>query len=131
MSCSLESVSPSGLKSVDARLDLDVYNPAREIHITDIAGTVYYNDEEFGHFTASPVTVPGRATSDVPVELDAALDGSMGLIQLISLASRFDPDEFTVDVSLKIRIKGGVKKKIDLKGLPVSDFFRKVEYENI
>ena len=131
MSCSLESISPTGLKSVDAGFSVDVYNPAREMQITDIEGTVYYGDEEFGHFTAAPVTVPGRATSDVPVELSAALDGSLGIMQLMSMASRFNPDGFTVDVSLKIRIKGGVKKKIGLKGLPVADFFKKVEYESI
>lgn len=130
-SCRLERISPAGLKSVDAGLAVTVYNPVNEITVSGIAGTVYMDGKELGTFQAPEVTVPGRETSEVDVEIRASLSPSMNFMQIMSLASGFELDRLSMDVSMKIRIRGGVKKKIDIKGVPVADFFSKVRYESI
>ena len=130
-SCRLESISPVGLKALDAGFSVSVDNPVKEILISDIDGTVYYDGGEFGHFEAPPVTVPGKSVSDVRVDVRAALSKSLTLMQVMSMATAFDPSEFTVDISLTVKVKGGLKKKVELKGLPVDQFFRKTSYESI
>lgn len=130
-SCTIEKISPVGLKAVDADFVVGVYNPANRISISGISGKVYYDGGELGTFEAPDVTVPGRQASEVEVDVRAALSQSVTLMQIMGMASHFRPEGFTVDISMKIKIKGGIGKKVVLKGLPVKDLFRKVSYESI
>lgn len=130
-SCRLESISPSGFKAVEAGLSVQVYNPVKEMVISDISGTVYFDGDELGYFHAPDVTVPGKSTSDVHVEVTASLGQSFSLMGLMSMASRMDVGKFTMDASMKIKVKGGICKKIHLEGVPVENLFRKASYENI
>ena len=130
-SCRLESISPSGFKAVDAGFSMQVSNPVKELVFSDIAGTVYFDGEELGNFEAPDVTVPGKSVSDVHVELTATLSRSFNIMQLMSMVSGMNPDKFTLDVSMKIRVKGGISRKIRIEDVPVESLFRKISYENI
>ena len=129
--CTLESISPSGLKSVDAGLSVDIYNPAKEIRISEISGTVYYESAPIGFFEAPEVTVPGKSSSAVDIDIRATLGDSLNIMQIMSMASGFRTESLTLDISMNIKVKGGLKKKIDLKGVPVDDFIGKVKYESV
>ena len=124
-------ISPSGLKSVDAGLSVDIYNPAKEIRISEISGTVYYEGAPIGFFEAPEVTVPGKSSSAVDIDIRATLGDSLNIMQIMSMASGFRTESLTLDISMNIKVKGGLKKKIDLKGVPVDDFIGKVKYESV
>ena len=126
--CKVESISPVGLKAVDAGLSIDVYNPAREITVSGISGTVYYEGAEIGFFEAPEVVVPGKTSSKVSFDVRATLSSSLNLIQIMSMASGFKAERLTLDISMTVGVKGGLKKKFDFEKLPVSDFFGKIEH---
>lgn len=130
-SCTIESISPSGFKAVDAGFSIRIHNPARELVFSDISGTVYFDGEELGYFSSPSVTVPGKSVSEVHVDVTATLGRSFSLMQLMSMASGMRPEKFTADISMKVKVKGGISKKINLEGVPVESLFRKVSYENI
>lgn len=129
--CTLESISPVGLKAVDAGFSVQVSNPVNDITISETEGMVYFDGEPLVSFVAPDVTVPGKSSSDVSVVLRATLAGSVNIMQIMSMVSSFRPEQLTMDISMKIRVKGGLKKKISLKEVPVESFFRKVNYESI
>ncbi len=129
--CRLESISPKGLKAVDAGISAEVDNPANEITISGISGTVYYEDDEIGFFEAPEVTVPGRTSSKVDILIRATLSDSLSLMQIMSMASGFKTERLTLDISMTVKVKGGLKRKIELKGLPVDNFIGKVSYESV
>lgn len=129
--CRIETVSPSGFKAVDLGLSAEVDNPVREIRVSGISGKVYIREDEFADFKAQDFVVPARSVSDVHVSMRASLAGSFNIMQLMTLAQDFSSGSIYVDVSMEIKVKGGLKKKIDLKRLPVEDLIRKVQYESI
>ena len=92
---------------------------------------MYFDGEELGNFEAPDVTVPGKSVSDVHVDLTATLSRSFNIMQLMSMVSGMNPDKFTLDVSMKIRVKGGISRKIRIEDVPVESLFRKISYENI
>ncbi len=130
-SCRLESLSPSGLKSVGAGFSVSVHNPVKEIVLTDIQGTVYYDGEELGFFEAPDVVVPGKSDSEVAVDVTATLGSRMSLMQLMAAASGFRAENFTLDLTCRVKVRGGIRKTVRLENVPVAELFRKVSYESI
>lgn len=130
-SCRLESLSPSGLKSVEAGFSVSVHNPVKEIVLTDIQGTVYYDGEELGFFEAPDVVVPGKSDSEVAVDVTATLGSRMSLMQLMAAASGFRAENFTLDLTCRVKVRGGIRKTVRLENVPVAELFRKVSYESI
>lgn len=122
VSCRPESVSMHGLRGMQAVLSVEVDNPARTISISDIEGALYAGDQLLGHFTSGSVTLEGRVRASVPVSVDFVLDKSVSIIGLLSMARSLDPDDITMDLSLKAKIKGGVSKKVRLEKVPVVYF---------
>ena len=101
------------------------------IPVEDVLDCLYFDGEELGNFEAPDVTVPGKSVSDVHVDLTATLSRSFNIMQLMSMVSGMNPDKFTLDVSMKIRVKGGISRKIRIEDVPVESLFRKISYENI
>ena len=124
--CRLETVSPSGFRTVALGLSVDVRNPAGEITVSGMSGTVYLKDVELGTFEAADVTVPGKSESDVDLSVKATLSGSFNFMQVMSMSSYITPDSLTADVSMKIKVKGGIGKKLDLKGVPLKNILTSV-----
>ena len=122
VSCRPESVSMHGLRGMQAVLSVEVYNPARTIFKSDKEGALYAEDQLLGHFTSENVTLEGRVCASVPVSVDFTLDKSVSIIGLLSMARGLDPDDITMDISLKAKIKGGVSKKVRLEKVPVVYF---------
>ena len=92
-------------------VSVDIYNPAKEIRISEISGTVYYEGAPIGFFEAPEVTVPGKSSSAVDIDIRATLGDSLNIMQIMSMASGFRTESLTLDISMNIKVKGGLKKK--------------------
>ncbi len=119
-SVSIGSVSPSGLKSVDGTVKIGIENNSCEFTIQDIQGTVYRSGTEIGTFTADDVTVAtGSATYTVGGNL--SINSNISIIEIISIAAKFKIDDFTMDLTLKVKPKGGAAVKVSRENIAVSD----------
>ena len=125
-SCRIDSITPAGFKAVDAGLSLSVYNPVREITLSDIRGKVYYKDAEIGVFEAPDVVIPGKDTSEVNADIRASLSGHTGLVGIMSMVGNARPEDFSMDIALVVKVKGGLKKKIFLERVPVENFLHEL-----
>ena len=112
--CRLERISPAGMRAVDIGFIIGVNNPVREITVSDISGKVYLNDTELGQFEAPDITVPGKKYTEIHAGMRATLSASVSLMQIMSMASGFDPEDLFLDVSLTVKVKGGIRKNLDL-----------------
>ncbi len=120
-SCSLESVSLAGLRGVQARLLLEVDNPALQFTLEDIRGVVYKNGEEYVRYEADPLTVSAKTCASYPLDCTASLAPSVSLTQLLDLVKDFDIEDFTTDIHAKVKLKSGVAKGFDYKDIPLKD----------
>ena len=56
-SCEVASLSPNGLRAVDAVLSVGVHNPTVAFTLSDIAGTVRQGEDVIATFEGGPVSV--------------------------------------------------------------------------
>lgn len=120
-SCSVASVSLSGLRGVVGQLLLEVDNPALQFTLEDIEGVLYYKGEEYVNYNADPVTINARTTAVYPLDCKASLSPNVSLLQLMSLARQFDLADFTTDIHAKVRLKSGAAKGFTFKDIPIKD----------
>ena len=121
-SWSLESVTPSGLRSLNAELAVEIENPAMEFTLEDIRGTLHYKGEPMVDYVIDPVTILRKCTRTYPVSVSARLSGNFPLLNVLAIVARPDPADFTTDIDAKIRFKSGISKDIHLKNVPIKDF---------
>lgn len=127
----IDSVTPSGLRSVAGTASVTVDNPSREFAIYDVAGTVDYDGRILGSFTIDPVTVRARTEATYTLDGDMTLDRSVSIMGILSFADGMDFDRMTVDVSLMVKAKGGAPKKIRMDDVPVKQIVDVIRSGNI
>lgn len=115
-SCKLESVSPSGLRSLDARLGIGIENPGREFTISGIGGRIYYRGDALADFTADSVTVEKGFSGQCSVAVSATLTEGVSMLSLLGTARGFDRKLVTVDVEALVR-SGALKRRYRQEGI--------------
>lgn len=124
VSCGVESVSMQGLRSVEAILSVGVDNPAAALELSGIEGTLNMGDDVLGTFSAGNFSIDRKTVSECQVPVSFTLDRQVSLLSLLPLVRELDPDSFSVDMSLRVKVKNGVSRKIRLENVPVSYLFK-------
>ncbi len=122
LSFNMKSLSLRGLEDISATLEATVDNPARNITVESLDGTAFRNGKTLGTFLVQPFTIPGRDTSEVEIDCRLAIDKDFPALELMGIASHFNADEFTVDITLKARIGKGACHKVSFKEIPLKYF---------
>lgn len=114
----IKSISPESFRSVSGAVWLEVTNPAEGFTVSDISGVVYKNNTPFVKGTASSFRVyPG--TGKVVVSGHASLCDGVSLWTVLSLLS-FNPEEYSVDIIMKVTMDSGESRMITKFKVPVS-----------
>ncbi|MBO4761150.1 MAG: hypothetical protein J5520_05295 [Bacteroidales bacterium] len=119
--CSLESVTPVGMKGIKAQLAVGIDNPAMQFTVSDINGIVYYQDSELIHYTANPITVDKHCSAVYPVTCSGTVADNVSVSKLLSLLVNSSIEDYTVDINVKLALKGA-SKSIKIKKKPLKDF---------
>lgn len=122
VSCDVESVSLNGLCGVTGVASVGIDNPAGALEISDVKGRVWLDDAELGTFEAAPVSIGKKSVGEYRVSGSFTLGSGVSLFQLLSLGRGMDLDRLTVDLSLKVKVKHGVAKRLSFEKVPASSF---------
>ena len=114
-SARIVSLTPSGLRAVDAVLEAGVDNPT----VAYARGTVYYDGEPLLDYSAEPVTVKRRSSGTYQVNARGTLANGVSVLQVLGIAGKLDVNRFTVDIDATLKA-GGRKKDISLKRVPLA-----------
>lgn len=120
-SWSLESVVPTGLRSLKAELAVGIENPAMEFTVEDAEGILYYKGEEMVGYTVEPVTIQGKRAAVYPVFGSAWLLGNFSVLNVLAIARNYDLEDFSTDIRARVRLKSGASKTFNLKNIPIKD----------
>lgn len=120
-SCSIASISPSGLKGVKAVLNIGVTNPMMAVTVAGISGAINKGGLEFATFQGGEVSIPRKSSGIYPLPCSGAISKGIGLSDLLKLALQQDFDDMTVDMNVKVRLKCGLRKTIRFKDIKVTD----------
>lgn len=116
----IDSIKPTGLRSVNGSAKVGVSNTGVEFTVFDITGTVKRKGAEFGTFTIEPVTVAGKSEQVYTVSGSASLVSALSVASAISAVLTWDVEDYTIDISCKIKPRGGVVVPFERKDIPAS-----------
>ena len=130
-SLEIVSLSPHGLRDIDAVVRLTVYNPAVGFELTDVLGQLKYKGEEAIIITADQVMVTGKAEKTYTIPLHGTIADDFNPFQLLNLMNssggekKINLDDVTLDLSLRPALRGGIGTTVVKKDIRISDFLKK------
>jgi len=120
-SCSVESVSLNGLRSVDASLLLGVDNPSVQFTLEDIEGILYYKGKAYINYTADTLKVEAKSNKVYPLDCTATLAEGVYIPDLLKAVNEYELKDLTTDIKAKVKLRGGISKELTFRDLPIDD----------
>ena len=113
---------PTSSRSMDAVLLLGLDNPSISFTVQDVSGVVKHYDRELVRFTAGELPVQARSAQVYELPCTAVLSDKVSLLDLLGIAARRSMEGMTVDVKLRVSLKGGKGTVLTFNGLDLSQF---------
>ena len=120
-SCDVVSVTPKGLTSFDAELNLGVNNPAAQITLSQLNATVKMDGTPCLYLTADDVTVAPRTEQTYSLLLHGLMDSNFNPFTLLSLVKNPDLTPMTVDIRFHGALKSGIGKDFEYKDIALKN----------
>jgi hypothetical protein len=120
-SCSVASVTPSGLKALKAVLKVGIVNPMSNLTISRIDGVINNEGRPLANFSTGKIKVAKRSDKVYPLTCEGSIAPDVGLMDLLKLATSQDFSAMTVDLAVKVRFMLGISKTFRFKDLKVTD----------
>lgn len=118
----ISSISPESFRSVNGSVWLEVTNPDEGFTLTNITGMVYKNGVPFVKGRASDVYI-SSGSGKRTFSGNASLCDGISLWSVLSLLA-FDPDDYTVDISMKVTLDSGSSRVVAKSKVPVSTLLK-------
>lgn len=117
----IRSISPKGLRSVDATIDLGIHNPTLQFTLVNNMAIIYYQGTALGTVTADDVTVEARTDAVYTISGNVSLADGVGILKVMSLAKNFKEEDYSLDIDTDIKLKGGATFKVRKRQVPLSE----------
>lgn len=117
------SIVPKSLTSVTGDIWVDVINDGEGFAVSEVVGMVYKNGKPFVEGKGGDFRIePGR--SKTTVDGTASIARGVTLLDLFELLFFFDPNDFTVDLSIRITLDSGDTRVESVRNLPVTTLLK-------
>jgi hypothetical protein len=126
VSANLESVTPTGLRSVEAVVAVEVDNPAAQVALSEIEAVISRSGKVFGRVAVDPFILEARSLEKYSLNAVLTLDGGVSLLDLMSLLKSNVIEEFTIDFQVKASLKGGASKRMVFEDIPLKELYELV-----
>ena len=124
-SLKLESVSMQGLRAMDVQVSVGIHNPAGQLTISDFSGEIEHSGKVLGKLTLAPLVLMPRMDTVYRLNGRVNLSNDLSVIQAMSYARNPQQlKEAKVDVSAKVKLKGGLSKTLKYDDLPVEKLLK-------
>ena len=120
-SCSVASVTPSGLKALKAVLKVGIVNNLSNLTISRIDGVINNNGQPLATFNTGKIKVARRSDKVYPLTCSGAIAEDVGLMDLLKLATSQDFSGMTVDLAVKVKLMLGISKTFRFNDIKVTD----------
>ena len=128
-SVKLEAISPEGLKGLNVFLAVGIDNPAFQIGLEDIHGTLKHSGKVLGRMTMDPIVVQARSAEIYHVKAFLSIGEDATLRDLIMLTDMEKLMECMIDVSAIPRLRSGLGAPITIKNIPLKKLLEDTDDE--
>lgn len=128
-SVTLEAISPEGLKGLNVFLAVGIDNPAFQIGLEDIHGTLKHSGKVLGRMAMDPIVVQARSAEIYHVKAFLSIGEDATLRDLIMLTDMEKLKECMIDVSAIPRLRSGLGAPITIKNIPLKKLLEDTDDE--
>ena len=128
-SVQLEAISPEGLKGLNVFLAVGIDNPAFQIGLEDIHGTLKHSGKVLGRMAMDPIVVQARSAEIYHVKAFLSIGEDATLRDLIMLTDMEKLKECMIDVSAIPRLRSGLGAPITIKNIPLKKLLEDTDDE--
>lgn len=118
-SAKISSIVPDGFRSMSLGLDVGVSNPGVQVSFSDISLSLKHSGKILGNVAVDPFVLMAESENVYHLRADVMLGEGVTLLELGRLLDRKALDEALVDISAKVKLKGGLSKKVRLDDIPL------------
>ena len=120
-SVQIESITPNGLRGVNVGLAVGIDNPAFQVGLSEIEGSLKLSGKVLGRMTMAPFVLHARSTEIYHLKTTATIEQGVTLMELMALTDMETLNRCTVDVSVRATLKGGISKVLRFNDIPMTD----------
>ena len=120
-SVEVESITPNGLRGVNVGLAVGIDNPAFQVELSEIEGSLKLSGKVLGRMTMDPFTLRARSAEIYHFRTSLNIEQGVTLTEILSLMDMETLNKCMVDVSVKATLKGGVSKRLKYNDIPLTD----------
>lgn len=120
-SVQIESITPNGLRGVNVGLAVGIDNPAFQVGLSEIEGSLKLSGKVLGRMTMAPFVLRARSAEIYHLEASLSIEQGVTLMEILSLTDMETLNKCMVDVSVKATLKGGVSKQLNFNDIPLTD----------
>ena len=123
------SVSMKGFKGLDIFLKVGVDNPAKQVRISDIEGSLIHSGKVIGNLAMDPFILGGKTSDIYTLKATVSLAQGAGLKEIMMLADKNGLNGCTIDFSAKAKYGKNAPVQIKRKDIPLKELLDKLENE--
>lgn len=120
----IESVSMSGMRTVNLGMMVSINNPYGKLEIREADGVLMHFGKVIGKMTLDPFVVNKKTEEEYHVKANFTLEETMGLRQIMQFMNVNVLNECTVDFHVKARL-GGVQVQKKYKNISMKELFER------
>lgn len=120
----IESVSMSGMRTVNLGMMVSINNPYGKLEIREADGVLMHFGKVIGKMTLDPFVVNKKTEEEYHVKANFTLEETMGLRQIMQFVNVNVLNECTVDFHVKARL-GGMQIQKKYKNISMKELFER------
>ena len=128
-SVEFESATLNGFKSIDVFLKVGVENPAKQVRLSEIDGSLIHSGKVIGKLAMDPFILGARTSDIYTLKAKVSLAQGAGLKDLMILTGEKGIYECTIDVSAKAAYGKAAPVSVKKKNIPLKKLLDTFENE--
>ena len=117
-------ITPTSARSLDAVLLVGIHNPATNIVISGLEGTVKYGGREIAVVQAGTIPLEKKSDKVYEIPCTASLVDGVSLLSLFPIFAMQNPQDLSADVHLRVALKSGAGTDLVFNDLTIAKFSR-------
>ena len=120
-SVQIESIAPNGLRGVYVGLAVGIDNPAFQVGLSEIEGSLKLSGKVLGRMAMDPFVLQARSAEVYHLKTSVNIEQGVTLAELLALTDPETLNKCMVDVSVRATLKGGISKRLKFNDIPLTN----------
>lgn len=123
----LENLSAVSLRQYVVTGSLTVDNPAVQLTLSEISGTLKHSGKIIGNIVVDPFTLNAKSEQTYSLRAEAKIADGVGLMELAKYVDKAVLNECVVDLKADVQVKNGKVRTIALDDIPLNKLLELVK----